>query len=67
MKGMRKVEQGHVDVVADLVQESAQEGPRLHHVSIRGGEHPYAYFAFSVLEASVEAMELALSTARPGA
>ncbi len=67
VEGVRQIEQRHVDVVADLVEESAQEGPRLHHVSVRGREHPYADFAFSILEASVQAMEFALPTAGAGA
>jgi len=49
------------------VEESAQEGPRLHHVSVRGREHPHPDFAFSVLGPSVQAMEFALPPARAGA
>ena len=67
VEGVRQVEQRHVDVVADLVEERTKEGARLDDVAVRSSQHPHADFALAVLEARVETMELALPSARAGA
>jgi hypothetical protein len=62
-----QIEDRHVDVVADLVEESAQKGARLDHLSVGGSEHPHADLALPVLEPRIETVELALPPAGAGA